>query len=79
MMRYGNQDVTFSSTREVKFVNALFEATEAGDIEAYTRAVGEFDQITRLDNWKTAILLKIKRGLEQLATPAADSGWGGVM
>jgi alpha-soluble NSF attachment protein len=37
---------------------------EAGDQEMYTAAVYEFDQVTKLDNWKTNILLKIKRGIQ---------------
>jgi alpha-soluble NSF attachment protein len=65
MVRYSTQDTTFSSTREAKFVNALMEAVEAGDQEAFTAAVVEFDQVTKLDNWKTSILLKIKRGVQE--------------
>ncbi|KAI0068243.1 vesicular-fusion protein SEC17 [Artomyces pyxidatus] len=63
LTRYGSLDTTFPSTREAKFVSALIEAVEQGDDEAYTAAVVEFDQVTKLDNWKTAILLKIKRGI----------------
>ncbi len=44
---------------------ALIEAMEAGDIEAYTGAVVEYDQVTKLDNWKTSMLLKIKRGIQE--------------
>ncbi|KAF8971354.1 vesicular-fusion protein SEC17 [Flammula alnicola] len=61
MQKYTIQDVAFASTREAKFINALLEAFEAGDVEAFTGAVFEFDQVTKLDNWKTNILLKIKR------------------
>lgn len=75
MMKYGNQDTTFPSTREAKFINALTEAVEAVDAEAFTGAVVEFDSVTKLDNWKTNILLKIKRNLEQ---PSAGEGWGGL-
>lgn len=63
LTKYSTQDATFSSTREAKFVQALIEAVEAGDTEAYTGAVVEFDQVTKLDNWKTNILLKIKRSI----------------
>jgi len=62
--KYSTQDATFSSTRESKFVLALIEAVEAGDTEAFTGAVVEFDQVTKLDNWKTNILLKIKRSIQ---------------
>lgn len=63
--KYGTQDVTFPSTREAKFLLALVEAIEAGDTEAYTAAVVEFDRVTKLDNWKTSILLKVKRGIQE--------------
>jgi alpha-soluble NSF attachment protein len=63
--KYATQDVTFPSTRESKFLVALTEAVEAGDEEAYTAAVVEYDQITKLDNWKTSILLKIKKGIQE--------------
>jgi alpha-soluble NSF attachment protein len=63
--RYENMDVTFRSTREAKFIKVLVESLEQSDEEAFTAAVFEFDQVTKLDNWKTAMLLKIKRGLQQ--------------
>jgi len=65
MQKYCSQDVTFSSTREAKFINVLIEAVEGGDVEAFTAAVVEFDQVTKLDNWKTNILLKIKRSFQE--------------
>ncbi|KAF9822130.1 hypothetical protein IEO21_00124 [Rhodonia placenta] len=63
--KYSSLDTSFSTTREAKFVNVLIEAIEAGDLETYTAAVFEFDQVTKLDNWKTNILLKIKRGIQE--------------
>ena len=42
----------------------MLEAVKQGDPEQYTAAVFDFDQVSKLDNWKTAILLKIKRNLE---------------
>lgn len=45
MAKYGQQDVTFPSTREAKFVNSLTEAVDAGDKEAFTAAVFEYDQV----------------------------------
>ncbi|KAG8902842.1 vesicular-fusion protein S17 [Tulasnella sp. 417] len=60
---YSRADVTFPSTREARFFVALLEAVERGDQEAFTGSVFEYDQITKLDNWKTQILLKIKKGI----------------
>ena len=65
LTRYGQLDTTFLSTREAKFVEVLVKALEESDDEAFATAVYEFDQVTKLDNWKTAMLLKIKRGLQQ--------------
>ncbi|VDC01834.1 unnamed protein product [Peniophora sp. CBMAI 1063] len=64
LSRYATLDTTFPSTREAKFCNALLDAVEQHDVEQYTAAVFDFDQVSKLDNWKTAILLKIKRALE---------------
>ncbi|KAI9462368.1 vesicular-fusion protein SEC17 [Lactarius psammicola] len=65
LTRYGQMDTTFPSTREAKFVAVLLDALDQGDEESFSTAVYEFDQVTKLDNWKTAILLKIKKGLQQ--------------
>jgi len=64
MKKYTEQDASFASTRESKFVKVLIDAVEDGDQEAFTAAVVEFNQVTQLDNWKTSILLKIKRGIQ---------------
>jgi len=63
--RYTSLDLTFSSTRECKFLGFLIDALEANDQEAFTAAVVEYDQVMKLDNWKTAILLKIKRKITE--------------
>lgn len=64
LTKYSSLDTTFSSTREAKFINIITEAMEAGDIETFTGAVYEYDQVMRLDNWKTNILSKIKKGMQ---------------
>jgi alpha-soluble NSF attachment protein len=63
--KYGGQDNTFPSTREAKFVSVLIDMYDAGDVEGFTGALVEYDQVSKLDNWKTAILLKIKRGIQE--------------
>ncbi|GAA6016163.1 hypothetical protein JCM11491_003747 [Sporobolomyces phaffii] len=58
---YCTADPTFATTREAQFLNAIAEAFDAGDAEAFTAAVAEYDRLTKLDQWKTQILLAIKR------------------
>ncbi|KIK70940.1 hypothetical protein GYMLUDRAFT_33029 [Collybiopsis luxurians FD-317 M1] len=65
MQKYTGQDATFASTREAKFVSALIDAVQGGDVEGFTGAIVEFDSVSKLDNWKTSILLKIKRGMQE--------------
>lgn len=62
---YEAMDATFVGTREQKFLAAIMEAYDAGDPEAYTNEVAEFDRMLKLDNWKTAILLKIKKSIAE--------------
>lgn len=64
LTKYSSLDTTFSSTREAKFINIITEAIEAGDVETFTGAVFEYDQVMRLDNWKTSILSKIKKNMQ---------------
>ncbi|KAF8645601.1 hypothetical protein AX16_007683 [Volvariella volvacea WC 439] len=63
--KYSQQDDKFSSTQEAKLANALIVAVEAGDTELFSEAVVEFDQTTKLNDWQTNILLKIKRGIAE--------------
>ncbi|KAL1919042.1 uncharacterized protein VTP21DRAFT_2423 [Calcarisporiella thermophila] len=63
--RYCDMDVTFGSTRECQFLQSILEAYEAGDVEMFTQKVFEFDQLMKLDNWKTTVLLRIKRSISE--------------
>ncbi|ORZ41408.1 soluble NSF attachment protein [Catenaria anguillulae PL171] len=62
--RYCDLDVTFATTRECKFVQDLLDALEASDADTFTAHVVEYDKLTKLDPWKTSVLLKIKKGIE---------------
>lgn len=37
------------------------------DVDAFTQAVVEYDSISKLDQWKTSILLRIKNSIKSLA------------
>ncbi|ODV95626.1 hypothetical protein PACTADRAFT_81012 [Pachysolen tannophilus NRRL Y-2460] len=53
-------DRTFATTREFKFLNELLENVKDGDSEAIGKSCADYDQFSRLDNWKVSILTKIK-------------------
>ncbi|CAG7849973.1 Vesicular-fusion protein SEC17 [Serendipita indica DSM 11827] len=56
-------DPTFQTTREAKFLSTLTDAVSQGDVEMFTNALVEWDHVSKLDNWKTAILLAAKAKL----------------
>ncbi|WVN89279.1 uncharacterized protein L203_104500 [Cryptococcus depauperatus CBS 7841] len=62
---FSQKDVTFPSTREAKFAKELMDSCEEADPERFTAALYQYDQVTKLDNWKTGVLLKIKKALEE--------------
>lgn len=58
---YEEKDASFSDSRECKFLKEILVAMEANDLQLFTDAVIEFDRISRLDSWKTSVLLIIKK------------------
>ncbi|KAF7732374.1 hypothetical protein EC973_005270 [Apophysomyces ossiformis] len=61
--KYCSLDITFENTREYQFLQAILDCAENEDVELFTQKVYEFDQLTKLDNWKTNILLRIKKAI----------------
>ncbi|XP_026777303.2 N-ethylmaleimide-sensitive factor attachment protein, alpha a [Pangasianodon hypophthalmus] len=65
VQRYEEMFPAFSDARECKLLKKLLDAHEEQDVDAYTNAVKEFDSITRLDNWHTTMLLRIKKTIQE--------------
>ncbi|MBW0464955.1 hypothetical protein O181_004670 [Austropuccinia psidii MF-1] len=65
MEKYAELDPSFVQQREYKFLLAIIDAVEAGNQEDFTNHVAEFDSMMKLDSWKTAILLNIKKGIQE--------------
>ena len=64
-------DLSFESTREYQFLQGIIECIDDFDEELFTQKIHEFDKLTKLDNWKISLLLKIKQSnwLDYLAEP----------
>jgi len=62
---YRDLDNTFPSTREHQLLVDLAETVEQGDQEAFADKLFQFDQLSKLDKWKTTILLRVKNGIEE--------------
>lgn len=61
---YDSMDPTFATSREGKLLQAVVNAVDEGDVEAFTSHVFEYDSLSKLDEWKTTILLKIKNNIK---------------
>ena len=63
--KYRDMDPTFPSTREHQLLVDLYEAIEQGDQEIFADKLFQYDQMSKLDKWKTTILLRIKNAIEE--------------
>ncbi|PXF43913.1 Alpha-soluble NSF attachment protein [Gracilariopsis chorda] len=61
---YDSMDPTFATSREGKLLQAVVKAVDEGDVDAFTNHVFEYDSLSKLDEWKTTILLKIKNNIK---------------
>lgn len=64
MQRYEGIDYTFSESREGKFCRQLVDCVEGFDVEGFGTACFEYDRISKLDPWKTSMLVKVKRSIQ---------------
>ncbi|MCJ1397802.1 vesicular-fusion protein S17 [Xylographa trunciseda] len=62
---YRELDPSFPSTRENQLLVDLAETVEQGDQEAFADKLFQYDQFSKLDKWKTTILLRVKNGIEE--------------
>jgi len=62
---YNDMDPTFGTTREALLLRDLAAAIEEGDPDGFTDKLFQFDQMSKLDKWKTTLLLRIKGTIEQ--------------
>ena len=62
--KYEEMYPQFGDSRECKLIKQLLERLEENDADGFTEVVKDYDSISRLDQWFTNILLKIKKQIE---------------
>ena len=62
---YVELDQTFQGTREHQLLVDLTGAVEQGDNEQFADRLFQYDQLSKLDRWKTTILLRVKNAIEE--------------
>ncbi|KAL5058277.1 hypothetical protein RYX36_029881 [Vicia faba] len=70
--RYQELDLTFSRTREYKFLADLTTSIDNEDVANFTRVVKEFESITRLESWKSTLLTRVMDALEAKVMEEGD-------
>uniref|UniRef100_A0A8C0JI29 NSF attachment protein alpha n=1 Tax=Canis lupus dingo TaxID=286419 RepID=A0A8C0JI29_CANLU len=64
VQKYEELFPAFSGSRECTLMKKLLDAHEEQNIDSYTEAVKEYDTISRLDQWLTTMLLRIKKTIQ---------------
>ncbi|KAG0093967.1 vesicular-fusion protein S17 [Podila epicladia] len=60
LTRYKEMDASFATTKECRFLQNLLKAVEDGNVARFKEHIVEFDRYSKLDGWKTKILLNVK-------------------
>jgi len=63
--RYRDLDPSFAQQREHQLLVDLAQAVAEGDQEMFADKLFQFDQLSKLDKWKTTLLLRIKGTIEE--------------
>jgi len=64
--RYRDLDNSFVQQREHALLVDLAEACKEGDQEMFADKLFQYDQMSKLDKWKTTILLRVKNSIESI-------------
>ncbi len=70
--RYEDVDPSFKGSREAKLLAQLANAAEEGDQDAFSAALAEYDGMSRLDPWKTKLLLRAKKKIQSRVEEEED-------
>lgn len=62
--RYRDLDNSFFQQREHQLLVDLAQAVSEGDQEMFSDKLFQYDQLTKLDKWKTTLLLRVKNAIE---------------
>lgn len=72
--KYRALDPRFGGSREGELLANLATAFESSDVELFTDKLFEYDQVTKLDPWKTDFLVKAKDHMTGGSDPLGGGG-----
>lgn len=72
--RFGDLDYTFAESREGRLFADLVESVEKGNAQGFVDALAEYDRISKLNPWRTRLLLLVRKGLSGAADGEIEAG-----
>jgi len=63
LTKYEEMYPAFQDSRECKLIKSLMTHLEEQNVDAFTDTVKDYDSISRLDQWYTTMLLRIKKSI----------------
>ncbi|KAL7698710.1 soluble n-ethylmaleimide sensitive factor [Lotmaria passim] len=67
LQQYLSADIYLKNTRESEFLQLILDAVTDNDVEKFEQGVSLLQDIRKLDDWKTHVLLVVKHNMESLA------------
>lgn len=64
MQFYAEQDPTFPTTMEGRFLHSLVQACEEGDLQAFDGRVQEYDRTKKIQGWQASLLRAVRKGVQ---------------
>ncbi|CAG0879672.1 unnamed protein product [Cyprideis torosa] len=61
--KYEEMFPAFQDSREAKLLKILIQHVEDNNEDEFSEAVKEYDSVSRLDNWYTTLLLRVKKNI----------------
>lgn len=63
--RYESILAAFADSREANFLKQLAQSVDENNVENFTNTVKDYDSMSRLDNWCTTLLLRVKKTMNE--------------
>jgi alpha-soluble NSF attachment protein len=70
--KFKETDFTFAGSRECTLLEEVTQAFEDYNADAFTDVVFNFDNVSKLDPWKTSMLLRVKTKITEEADATPD-------
>lgn len=65
--KYKNSYPAFEDSREAKFIESMLDAMRESDVNKMQDAIIDYDSISKLDDWKSGLIIMVKRAMRESA------------